>query len=161
MTYSQIFLISKIGIGEISHLYWFEFASGSVDLTKNFTLIETMYLIKIKNSIAKRMYIMLKNRLDLSISKNENIGYYSINTETLLEKLGYNSDSSYYKNFNDFYKRVLLPTQSQINENTDIKILITVNKHGTKKIKKIDFRIKINSALYKKSKDYIDVEIVK
>jgi plasmid replication initiation protein len=87
----------------------------------------------------------LKNRLDIASKNKEDSGTYIINVDNLIDKLGFPEDSSYRKKFNDFYKRVLIQAQDQINEFSDIKISVIIpEKKGTKKVEKIMFKVELN-----------------
>jgi predicted nucleotidyltransferase len=116
-----------------------------LDLKRSFTLVETIYFLKIKNPVAKRIYLILKNRLDIASKNKENSGTYIINVDNLIDKLGFPEDSNYRTKFNNFYRRILIQAQDQINEFSDIKISIIIpEKKGTKKVEKIMFKVELN-----------------
>lgn len=100
-------------------------------LTGGFTIIDKKYFFAIKSSYAKRIYMILKNMTDIAIdSKGFKSGYYKTSVENLRYLL--NIEDTKYIKFADFNRRVIKVIETQINDHSDLKIKVELEKKGNK-----------------------------
>ena len=120
-----------------------------INVVKNakFTLVENKYFLPLKSAYSKRLYMILKNKLDIAVATNKKVGQYKTSVNNLTETLVI--PDSFKSNFFDLKKRVLLVAMQQINEHTDIEIDFETEKEG-RKVKNIIFSVK--SKGFKKEK---------
>ena len=105
-----------------------------------FTKMNLKYFLKIKSFYAKRIYMLLKGKLDFEVekfNKEESIKIMSISE--LKDTL--NIDQNSYKEINDLRKRVVDISVNQINKfsDMDLKIEFLTDKTSGKKFTKIKF----------------------
>lgn len=109
---------------------------------KGFTLLNSKIFYKLKSSYSKRIYMLMKGRVDYAKSKNLEAFKFQTSVEDLRLALGIEENE--YKNFYDFKKRVLVTAEKQINKESDIEIKIKYKKEG-RNVKEIVFTAEPNS----------------
>ncbi len=119
-----------------------------------FTLIENKYFLPLKSSYSKRLYMILRNKLDIAASTNRTAGHYKTSIENLTNTLVV--PESITKNFAYFNRNILQVALDQINEHTDIEIEIHTEKKG-RKVSLILFLVKDNLKVIE-AKDIIEAE---
>ena len=120
----------------------------------NFTLIENKYFLPLKSSYSKRLYMILRNKLDIAASTNKTAGHYKTSIDNLSNTLVV--PESITKNFAYYNRNILQVALEQINEHTDIEIKIHTEKKG-RKVSIITFLVKDNLANLEKE-DILEAE---
>lgn len=98
-----------------------------------FTMVENEFFMPLKSSYSKRLYMILRNKLDMAAENNLSHGEYEVTIETLATRLMIPNSVSF--NFYNLKRRVLEVAMKQINEHTDITIGYHPVKKGNKHYK--------------------------
>lgn len=137
-------------------------ASLLLDLVNQggFTKMNLKYFLKIKSFYAKRIYMLIKGRLDFETEKSgkkESTKILSI--EDIKDTLDISQDS--YKEMSDLKKRVIDIALTQINKFTDInlKVEYLTSKGKGKKYTKIKFISSFKEELKEEKKEEIKTEL--
>lgn len=116
-----------------------------LNLTKNFTKINLKHILPLRGINVKRMYMILRKMAQLN--------NWDTQFETLLTML--NSPASHYK-YGNFKAQVLTPSVEQINnlEDKEMTISYTMKAIGARKIKTLEFKIKLIKKVQENMKTY-------
>jgi hypothetical protein len=123
-----------------------------IDLSLGYTSYYIENILRLDSSYSTRIYQLLK--------QYESIGFRTISIIDLKYFLSISKDK--YKKYNDFKKKVIIPTQKEIKQKTDIYFTFKEIKTG-RKITSIKFIIFENKKIIelKKEKDKVNLEAEK
>lgn len=99
---------------------------------KQFVLVDTRHLLQIKGSYSRRLYMLLKERLDF--------GLRTFNVEELQDMMQVPKS---YKVYSKFKQGILQKAEKEINKYTDITVKFTEKKRS-RKVVEVVFEIKKN-----------------
>lgn len=121
---------------------WNEYITPMVvDLDKNFTKLFKRIVLSLNSKKSMILYELLKSYADRKYPP-------TLTIDELKEKLDMQSPA--YNVFKDFYKRGIEEPLKEINENTDIRVLVVKNRDKSDKRKIVSLTFKIKNQAEKK-----------